>query len=297
MRTVLIADDERTIREGIRGAIDWNALGVSRVVLAANGREAYESIRRDRPDVALVDIVMPELTGIEVIARFKGDGRAPEFVIISGHEEFDFAREALRHSVRDYLVKPCDPDEIEASISRAISCLEERRSQAEEQERLKRYVDALLPKAQEQALASLTNSAGQATGIGQNQNADPHASFATWGCEGEYTPPIRQTLRYVQEHLGDRRLTLSYLATNVLYLNPDYLGRLFKKECGIRFSEYLMTMRMERAKQLLASSPDLKVHEVARQVGLGRQPAYFGQLFRKYTGVLPSEYRAMRLED
>ena len=63
MRTLLIADDERTIREGIAGSIDWNSLGISRVLLASNGKEAYKAIKREKPDIVLIDIVMPEMTG------------------------------------------------------------------------------------------------------------------------------------------------------------------------------------------------------------------------------------------
>lgn len=53
-----------------------------------------------------------------------------------------------------------------------------------------------------------------------------------------------------------------------------------------------MTVRMEKAKEIIESGTDLKVYEVAQQVGLGDNPAYFGQVFRKYTGMPPSDYRA-----
>src|SRR5690606_9789595 len=124
----LIADDERIIREGIVSTVDWKRLGVSRVLQAADGHEAYERIRRDRPDIAIVDIIMPGLSGIEIITRFQGDRRAPEFVILSAHDEFNYAREAIRCSVNDYLLKPCGRGDIEAAIRRVIARLKERRS-------------------------------------------------------------------------------------------------------------------------------------------------------------------------
>ncbi|NLG83368.1 MAG: helix-turn-helix domain-containing protein, partial [Firmicutes bacterium] len=106
-----------------------------------------------------------------------------------------------------------------------------------------------------------------------------------------YNRIIRQVIQYVNENLSDSSLSLNYIASKILYLNPDYLGKLFKKECGIKFSDYLMKLRMEKAKQLLITAGDLKMYEVARRVGFGDNVAYFGQVFRKYTGLLPSEYR------
>ena len=77
MIKLLIADDERTIREGIAHSIDWESLGISRVFLAADGREAWELIEREQPDIVIIDIVMPEMTGIEVIAKFDGLANLP----------------------------------------------------------------------------------------------------------------------------------------------------------------------------------------------------------------------------
>ncbi len=107
----------------------------------------------------------------------------------------------------------------------------------------------------------------------------------------QYSKTIQQVIEYTRENLSNTSLTLNHIASNVLYLNPDYLGKLFKKECGVKFSDYLMNLRMEKAKQIIAKSIDLKMYEVAQQVGLGNNTAYFGQVFRKYIGMLPSEYK------
>lgn len=63
-------------------------------------------------------------------------------------------------------------------------------------------------------------------------------------------------IEYVRERLDDSSLSLARIASDVLYLNPDYLGRLFKEECGVRFSDYLATVRVEKAKQIIARSPN-----------------------------------------
>lgn len=106
---------------------------------------------------------------------------------------------------------------------------------------------------------------------------------------------VRQVMQYVNSHYSNSSLSLGYIAADVLYLNQDYLGKLFKKECGIKFSDYLMSVRIEKAKQIILHSDDLKVYEIAQQVGLGDNTAYFSNLFRKYTGALPSELKTKHL--
>jgi AraC-like DNA-binding protein len=104
--------------------------------------------------------------------------------------------------------------------------------------------------------------------------------------------PVLQAMKYVREHLDDPTLSLTRLASDILFMNPDYFGKLFKREVGVKFSDFILSMRMEKARQLINSSADVKVYEVARQIGLGENTAYFSQLFKKYTGMLPSEYGA-----
>lgn len=108
-----------------------------------------------------------------------------------------------------------------------------------------------------------------------------------------YSPPIRQSIRYMQQNLQDPQLSLSYLAAQVLFLHPDYLGRLFRKETGLPFTQYLLTMRMNRAKQLLEQAPELRIGQLCEEVGYGENPRYFSHLFHQSFGCSPSEYRRM----
>lgn len=108
-----------------------------------------------------------------------------------------------------------------------------------------------------------------------------------------YSPPIRQSIRYLQQNLRDPQLSLSRLAMDVLYLHPDYLGRLFRKETGLSFTQYLLTMRMSRAKQLLEQAPELRIGQLCEEVGYGDNPRYFSHLFHQSFGCSPSEYKRM----
>jgi len=77
----------------------------------------------------------------------------------------------------------------------------------------------------------------------------------------------------------------------MLYMNADYLGKLFKKETGERFSNYVMKARMEKAIELIGEMDDVKVFELAELLGFGDNPQYFSQVFKKHTGFTPSEFK------
>jgi two-component system response regulator YesN len=97
--------------------------------------------------------------------------------------------------------------------------------------------------------------------------------------------------QYVREHLSDERLSLKRLAAEVVFLSESYLSKLFTRVTGENFSHYLMRIRMEKAKELMEKDGNQPVYEIAQQIGLGNNPQYFSQLFRKYTGLTPSEYK------
>ena len=100
----------------------------------------------------------------------------------------------------------------------------------------------------------------------------------------------RQIFDYVSQNLQDDNLTLKYISENYLFMNVDYVSKKFLKETGVRFSNYLADIRIKKAKQLLASRGLDKIQTVAEEVGLGNNPQYFSQLFKKKTGMTPSSY-------
>jgi len=104
---------------------------------------------------------------------------------------------------------------------------------------------------------------------------------------------VRRMIACVQERLGDETLTLGKLASEVFFMNADYLGRLFRKETGERFSNYLLAARIERAKQLIAAAgpSPLRIGAIAEAVGFGNNPQYFSQVFKKHTGLTPTEFK------
>lgn len=102
---------------------------------------------------------------------------------------------------------------------------------------------------------------------------------------------VQQMTAYVDTHYTDESLSLQYIADHVVYMNADYIGREFTRAVGQKFSSYLLSTRMEHAKLLMSSDDSLHSYEIAEKVGLGKNPHYFSQLFRKYTGMTPKDYR------
>lgn len=106
-----------------------------------------------------------------------------------------------------------------------------------------------------------------------------------------YSSLIRDTIDIIDENIENENLSLRWLAGTILYTNVDYLGKLFKKETGKNFSHYVMEKRMEMAKELILEGRMDRIYEVAENVGYGSNSQYFSQVFKKYTGVSPLEYK------
>ena len=118
METLFIADDENSIREGLKQIIDWESLGFQLCGEASNGKDALSQILSLNPDLVLLDVKMPGLHGTEVIRLAREAGFAGKCIILSGYADFAFAQEAMKSGVRFYLTKPIDEDELYQAVSR-----------------------------------------------------------------------------------------------------------------------------------------------------------------------------------
>lgn len=120
MIRLIIADDEKIIRKTICSIIDWKSLGIEVVAVCKDGLEAYDAILDEYPDIVLTDIRMPKLSGLELIHRITQNHDDIEFIILSGYDEFDYAREAMRYGIKHYILKPCNEQEIIAAVKDAV---------------------------------------------------------------------------------------------------------------------------------------------------------------------------------
>ncbi|SDJ77896.1 response regulator transcription factor [Sediminibacillus albus] len=514
MYNVLLVDDEINILEGIAALVDWEKCGTTLQVKAFNGQMAFEFIKDNPPDIVITDIKMPGLNGVELIQRVHRIYPDIKFIVLSGYDEFQFAKTAMECNVKHYLLKPSNEKKIEAALQQVVADLEEQQRKQVFMENMRSHLQKVMPKAKEQFLKdyitnkkyniqdwesysqlfdlntnstefrlivlavdeaheyeqqfalkqmvtgemgknrdiplsttigekivllaedvplpeltaklketkqtyknfyqkTFTTAISDPGGIGQlrsmynealncltqrfylangsiitvqdigkeagrfkdlqydhedlilavrsgntdvvhiylteffddircqkyeaglvkSHSLEMYMSIIRQAGKGDMdhyfqqviffqqyerfdeikqfiisvaeeitnyhyertkqtqTNIIRRVVAYVEENLADTELSLTKIAAEVLYMNPDYLGKLFKKEKGERFSNFLISRRIESAIDIIKDSEQVKVFEVAEAVGFGNNPRYFGQVFKKYTGVTPTEFK------
>ncbi len=246
MLRMIIVDDEEIVRESLRTLIDWKAYKIEIAAVCKNVLEVYDAIIDDYPDIILTDIQMPGYSGLKLIEQLQQDQSRIEFIILSGYDDFAYAREAMKYGIRHYLLKPCNNDELIAAIQDVSRACYERQPEK-------------IP-------------------------AHPSRSF------------IKHALDYIDTHFTDSNLTLKKLADTELFLSVNYVSKQFQNDTGMKFSAYLNMKRMEKAKLLLSKADEeLCIYEIAEMVGCGNNPQYFSQLFKKYTGYTPKQYRNLQL--
>ena len=103
MYKLFIADDEAIIREGLRCLLDWETLGFTIAGEAANGDAALQFLLSETPDLVLLDIRMPGMSGLDVVRIAREHGYDGKVVILSGYSDFNYARTAIRYGVLSYL--------------------------------------------------------------------------------------------------------------------------------------------------------------------------------------------------
>ena len=116
MYKIIIADDEKIIRSGLRNALDWQALGFEVLEVFSDGEEVIDYLEYATPDVILTDIRMENISGIEV-AKYVWENHLPcKVFLVSSYQEFSYAVSALHYGVSDYLLKPVDRPSMEKTF-------------------------------------------------------------------------------------------------------------------------------------------------------------------------------------
>ena len=135
---IVVADDENTIRRGICNFIDWKRMGYQIVADFEDGKELLEYLEKHEVDVVLTDIRMAEVGGLDV-ARIISEKELPvKVVIISGYKEFDYAREALKYNVVNYILKPIQIDEIEKTFEEIYQQLQQKAQEKDQKKEWKK---------------------------------------------------------------------------------------------------------------------------------------------------------------
>ena len=139
---LLIVDDEKHVVHGLLQMVPWKELGFTDVETAYDGEEAWGKVVKDRPDLLITDIYMPNMNGLELIRRVRERDREMPVIILSGYDHFEYAKEAIHLGVSKYILKPAVYTEIMDVVK---DCLREMEAEA----RQKRYMTEFMQQVNE----------------------------------------------------------------------------------------------------------------------------------------------------
>jgi two-component system, response regulator YesN len=141
MRKILIVDDEKLIRLGVKAMIEKKQKDFYDITLCSNGKEALELVQREKFDIVLTDIRMPQMDGITFIQNLQSVEFKPAILILSGYDDFNYALEALKCGAKDYLLKPIKREELYSSIDKVEKELEASKEIASKEVLVSSYIE------------------------------------------------------------------------------------------------------------------------------------------------------------
>lgn len=147
---VLVADDERIIRQAIIRVIDWKTFGVSAVLEARNGKEALKLYEEHRPEIIITDIRMPLLDGLELVKAIRERDQQIQVIYITGFSDVSYLRSAVRNAAVDYILKPVEPAELLAALKKCADRVKEQRQSQEHLSVMERYARLSAPLLRQQ---------------------------------------------------------------------------------------------------------------------------------------------------
>lgn len=158
MYRILLVDDESQIRIGLKKKISWEDAGFTLCGEAANGKEALQAIEELQPDLVITDIRMPVMNGIDLLNACKEKHKNIKLIVISGYDEFEYVKEAMKCGAQDYLLKPVIRKEMQELLQSIYSELEQRKEDKERERQLRNDLDDSLQQLREHFWLRLVRS-------------------------------------------------------------------------------------------------------------------------------------------
>lgn len=169
MYKVLLVDDEALIREAISENIQWEEMGFAFMGACENGRQAMEAIEKEQPDLLLTDINMPFVDGMELTKFVYENYPDTKVIIISGFDEFEYAKNAVKYQVLEYILKPITPTEFTETLLRVKKMFDERRKSQRDMKKIRSAYVSNLPMVQGRYLYHLLNGTADFSKVSEKQ--------------------------------------------------------------------------------------------------------------------------------
>ena len=249
MYKLLIADDEAKIRDGLVNYIPWDTFGFQVVAEGENGKQVLDYIFHHPVDVVLCDIKMPIMSGIELASVLYEQRHKTKVVFLSAYKDFEYAQKAIVYGVRNYIIKPTKFNELLNTFSKIRDELDLEKN-------------------------------------GSKHNVDNNSAPEVIKSLGYHDKIINTAKTYVNKNYKDANLKK---AAELIHMNTYYFSRFFKQKTGQNFSEYVISVKFEKAAELLRDVK-YKTYEVGMLVGYDNAHN-FSRAFKNYYGITPTEYR------
>lgn len=282
MYKVMLVDDEPIIVEGLSRSIPWEKWNCEVVATANDGLEGKERIEQYKPNILFMDICMPEMDGLTLIAAIKSEYPDTEVCILTGFRDFEYAQKAIRLGVTRFLLKPSNMDELEEAISAMCENLKKKSITGDERAAAE-DTDEKKSGAAEEAGDTPTGNNGGASSS-DDPAAQPHESASS-------SFIVKNALKYIEANYN-QKLTLSEVAEKT-YVSQWHLSKLLNRHTGQSFSDILNHCRIEHAKKLL-EDPSLRIGDISDAVGF-LDLAHFSRVFKKQEGMSANEWRNQKL--
>jgi two-component system response regulator YesN len=172
MWTIAIVDDERQVLSGMQRIIPWQELGAEPVGEAMDGAAGLKLVLDAQPDIVITDIYMPVQSGLDMIEELRKQHYDGKIIILSGYSDFEYARQAMRLGVDDYLTKPVTVQTLREVLGKAIDALEQDRAKALETDEWRRKLLVYEPFVEQERLKALVSGVGGPDGIAPSLAAE-----------------------------------------------------------------------------------------------------------------------------
>jgi YesN/AraC family two-component response regulator len=242
MTVVLIVEDELIELEFLKSIVAEELLPEDKILVCQSGIQAVNLAKQYRPDIMVMDIMIPEMDGLQALQEIRKFLPQARVMILSAYSDFSYAQKAIRLRVQEYLLKPIKP--------------------------------TVFKQAFHDLLTAETASQIQTVEVTEEEKTD-----------GTYL--IEKALKYIHSNFK-QKLPLQLVASYV-FLNPQYLSRIFKKEVGVSYTDYVNKLRIEYACKLLETT-NYPAYRIASECGF-TDPSYFNRVFVQQMDMTPKAYR------
>ncbi|RJW43126.1 response regulator [Clostridiales bacterium TF09-2AC] len=321
---ILLADDEQIERMALAKRLVKHFGDSLAISEAVNGADALEVFKRERSQIVIMDISMPEMNGAEAAEHIRGMDEDCVIIFLTAYDDFAYAKRAIVIRALDYLLKPCDEDELVSVMEEAMRLTDRRALQKARESGLAAGTvpDGHIPVGQggnapgtreggalgtQEGFAPGTqegdapgipfgDTPGTAAGAGDGSGRSDIIPQGGHGLEDAGAARMAQAAETMREYIRNNYMKEISMqdAARVMNYSDAYFCKLFKQCFDQNFTSYLTNFRVNEAKKLLKNR-NISVKDVGMQVGY-YDSNYFAKVFKRITGMIPSEYRDSRTQ-